>query len=75
MVGDASSPRCLERLRGLRARWCLRGLEWVLGGSPGRHLGAFWSPQALWDLWKALGSLLGASWKLLGASWRLLGAS
>ena len=76
MVGEASSPRCLERLRGLRARWCLRGLEWVLGRSPGRHLGAFWSPgRALRDLWEALGRLLGASWEPLGASWRLLGAS
>ena len=76
MVGEASSPRCLERLRGLRARWCLRDLEWVLGRSPGRHLGAFWSPgRALWDLWEALGRLLRGSWEPLGASWRLLGAS
>ena len=88
MVGEASSPRCLERLRGLRARWCLRGLEWVLERSPGRHLGAFWSPgRALWDLWEPLGSLLeplggfleplggllGVIWVILEAAGRILG--
>ena len=87
MVGEASSPRCLERLRGLRARWCLRGLEWVLGRSPGRYLGTFWSPgRALWDIWEALGSLLeplgdflellggflGVIWVILGVVGRLL---
>ena len=45
-------------------------------GSPGRHLGVSESSdKAVWDLWEALGSLLGASWRLVGASWRLLGAS
>ena len=72
MVGEASCPRCLERLRGLRARWCLRGLEWVLGRSPGRYLGVFWSPgRALWDLWEALGRLLGVFWGYFGAVWEL----